>query len=135
MTRPSATTPLSALASLVLLGSAPLLHAQSEDGSKFTAKLLQNRYGLSVRNGQLTGTGAQVLQSAIAQSCFVLLGEVHGLAETPKFWGAVCNAAGPEGFHTMALEEGPLAAAELERWALQPGGEAQLAAFEKQIGD
>jgi hypothetical protein len=98
----------------------------------FAAKLLENRYGLSVRHGQFSGTGARVLQSAIAQSRFVLVGENHGLAETPKFWEAVCRAALPDGFHTMALEEGPLAAAELERWAGQPDGQAQLAAFIKQ---
>ena len=32
----------------------------------------------------------------------------------------------------MAIEEGPLAAAELERWARRPDGQAQVAAFEKQ---
>jgi hypothetical protein len=132
MRRTSATFATAALALPMLLGSALLLHGQSYDGSKLTAKLLQNRYGLSVRNGRLSGTGAHVLRSAIAQSRFVLLGEDHGLAETPRFWGGVCDAAAPEGFQTMAIEEGPLAAAELERWASMPGGQVQLAAFEKQ---
>jgi erythromycin esterase-like protein len=90
---------------------------QAQQADKFVAKLLQNRYDLSVRSGQLSGAGAQVLQSAIAQSRFVLLGEDHGIAQTSEFWAAVCRAAGPSGFHTMAVEEGPLAAAELERWA------------------
>jgi len=104
---------------------------QSTD--RFIAKLLQNRHGLSVRSGQLSGAGAQVLQSAIAQSRFILLGEYHGVAQTPEFWAAVCRAAGSEGFHTMAVEEGPLAAAELEGWARRPDGLAQLAAFEKRF--
>ena len=67
---------------------------QSTQTDRFVAKLLENRYALSVRNGQLLGAGAQVLQSAIAQSRFVLLGEEHGVAQTPEFWAAVCNAAG-----------------------------------------
>jgi hypothetical protein len=104
---------------------------QSNQADRFIAKLLQNRYALSARRGQLSGAGAQVLQSAIAQSRFVLLGEDHGVAQTPEFWAAVCNAAGPERFHTMAVEEGPLVAAELEGWARRPDGLAQLVAFEK----
>ena len=43
-----------------LLASALLLYAQPDDASKFAARLLQNRYSLSVRDGQLTGTGAHV---------------------------------------------------------------------------
>ena len=104
---------------------------QSTPADRLIAKLLQNRYALSVRDGQLSGAGAQVLQSAIAQSRFVLLGEDHGMAQTPGFWAAVCRAAGPERFHTLAVEEGPLVAAELERWARQPDGLAQLVAFSK----
>jgi hypothetical protein len=131
MARAAATLTISTLTVLGLLGSALPFYGQPDDG-KFTAKLLEYRYGLSVRNGRFSGSGARVLQSAIAQSRFVLVGENHGLAETPKFWAGICRAALPEGFHTMALEEGPLAAMELERWAGQPDGQAQLTAFEKQ---
>jgi hypothetical protein len=127
---------LSVSAVLVLLPlglSRPPLSAQgpSNPADRFTARLLQNRYPLAVRDGQLTGAGAHVLQSAIAQSRFVLLGEEHGNAQTPAFWAAVCNAAGPERFHTLAVEEGPLVAAELERFAGHPNGVEQLAAFTK----
>src|SRR5579863_882571 len=121
-----------ALVITALLGSALLLHGQPDDGSTFAAKLAQNRYGLSVRDGQFTGAGAPVLKAAIGQSRFVLVGETHGLAETAKFWIGVCSAAGPEGFRTMAIEEGPLVAAALERWASRPDTKPQLAAFEKQ---
>ena len=113
----------------------PQAAPQSRPAERFIAKLLANRYALSVRRGQLSGAGAQVLRSAIAESRFVLLGEYHGVAQTPEFWAAVCHAAGPEGFHTMAVEEGELAAAELEGWARRPDGLAQLAAFDKQFPD
>jgi hypothetical protein len=119
-----------------LLSGPPLsaqVAPQSKQADRFIAKLLQNRHALSVRRGQLSGAGAQVLQSAIAQSRFVLLGEEHGGAQAPEFWAAVCNAAGPERFHTMAVEEGPLVAAELERWARRPDGLAQVVAFQKQF--
>jgi len=114
-----------------LLASALLLCAQPDDASKFSARLLQNRYGLGIRNGQLTGTGASVLKTAIAQSRFVLLGETHGLAEIARFAGAVCRLAESEGFHTLAIEEGPLAAAELERLARRTDARQQLAGLLK----
>ena len=119
------------------LWSGPPLSAQAapqaRQAERFIAKLLENRFALSVRSGQLSGAGAQVLRSAMAQSRFVLLGEYHGLAQTPEFWAVVCTAAGPEGFHTMAVEEGPLAAAELEGWARRPDGLAQFVAFGKKF--
>jgi hypothetical protein len=107
------------------------LALQSTQADGFVTRLLENRYALSVRSGTLSGAGAQVLQSAIAQSRFVLVGEDHGIAQTPEFTAALCRAAGPEGFHTMAVEEGPLAAAQLAGFAGRTDGLAQLAAFMK----
>src|ERR1700704_5576620 len=81
------------LAGPPLFAQAP---SQSTPADRLTATLLQNRYAISARDGQLSGAGAHVLRSAIAQSRFVLLGEDHGVAQTPEFWAAVCHAAGPE---------------------------------------
>ena len=100
---------------------------------RFIAKVRQNRYSLSVQNGQFAGTGADVLQSAIAESRFVLLGENHGVRQNPEFGAAVCDAARSEPFRAMAIEEGPLAAAELENWVHQQNGLTQLAAFERRF--
>ena len=113
-----------------LLATALLL-GQPDDASKFAARLLQNQYSLRIRDAQFTGTGAQVLKTAIAQSRFVLLGEMHGLAEGAQFAGAVCKIAASEGFHTLTLEEGPLVTAELERWAKRPDARQQLVGFLK----
>src|SRR5579884_1470185 len=118
-----------------LIASALFLYAQPDDASKFNATLLQNRYSLGVRAGQLTGTGADVLKTAIAQSRFVLLGETHGLAEVDRFAGAVCKAAEPAGFHTLAIEEGPLVTAELEGWARHADAREQLAGFLKRYSE
>ena len=112
-----------------LSGQAP----QSTQGDRFVARLLQNRYALSVRGGELSGAGAPVLQSAIAQARFVLLGEYHGVSQTPELGAAVCRAAAPEGLHTMAVEVGPLVAAELDGWVRRPDGVAQLSAFERKF--
>jgi hypothetical protein len=116
----------------VIVIAASLVNAQSDDAAKFATKLLENRYSLSLREGQLAGPAAQLLKSAIAGSRFVLFGETHGLAESATLSAAVCKAAAPEGFRTMAIEEGPLTAAELNRDVRRPDGQAQLAAFLKQ---
>ena len=57
----------------------------------FLARLLHNRYALSVHKGQLSLAGAYVLNSAIAQSRFILLGEDPGATGAPEFWAAVSN--------------------------------------------
>ena len=101
--------------------------------SKFMDRLLQNRYQLNVRDGQLSGTGLAVLQNAVAGAQFVLIGEDHGIAQIPQFVGAVCDMTGPEGFHTMAVETGPLASEELQRWVARDDGRAQLIEFEKKF--
>ena len=120
---------------LALAFSALLLsiatHAQSPS-DPLTAKLLQNRYSLTLSNGQFTGTAAHLLQSAVAQSSFILVGEQHGFAQSPSFWSALCTIAVPAGFHTMAIEEGPLVTGELEQWSTRADGEVQLIAFTKQ---
>lgn len=113
------------------LASAVLLCGQPDEASKFAARLLQNRYGLSVPDGQITGTGAQVLKTAIAQAQFVLLGETHGIVEIARLAGAVCKAAETEGFRALAIEEGPLETAELQRWARGTDARGQLAGFLK----
>ena len=94
--------------------------------------LLQNRYSLTLSNGHFTGSAAQLIQSAVAQSRFILVGEQHGFAQSPSFWSALCTIGVPAGFHTMAIEEGPLVAGELEQWSTRADGEAQLIAFRKQ---
>ncbi len=103
--------------------------------NKFTERLLSNRYELTIQEGRLGGSGAAVLQSALSDSQFVLIGEDHGIAQIPDFAGAMCGILGPQGFHTMAVETGPLAAAELEKWSASANGRTQLAEFEKKFPD
>jgi hypothetical protein len=107
----------------------------SAEPDAFMNTLLQHRYPLAVRDGELALPGADVLRTAIAQSRFVLLGETHGNPQTPEFWGAVCNAAAPLGFRTLAIEEGPRTAAQLETFAKHSGGLTQMRAFHTQAPD
>jgi hypothetical protein len=115
-----------------LLVGALLLVPQPPAPDRLVARLLENRYALSVHDGQFAGEGAAILEKAIVQSRFVVLGEIHGIAQTSELWAAVCRAAAPAGFHTMAAEEGPLAAAQLENWVRRPDGASQLTAWARQ---
>lgn len=118
-----------AVLAMVSLGCG-FLHAQE---NKFTERLLQNRYQLAVQDGRMSGSGAPVMQNAISGAQFVMIGEDHGIAQIPQFVGAVCDLVGPEGFHTMAVESGPLAAAELQQWVTRDEGRARLMEFEKKF--
>jgi hypothetical protein len=116
---------------LAVLGLVPAAGQEN----KFTARLLQNRYQLGIDGEHLTGTGLPVLQSALADAQFVLIGEDHGISQIPQFAGAVCDILGPQGFHTMAVETGPLAATELQEWITHDSGRASLIDFEKKFSD
>jgi hypothetical protein len=100
---------------------------------KFSDRLLHNRYQLGFQEARLSGTGLPVLKNALADAQFVLIGEDHGISQIPEFAGAVCDLVGPQGFHTMAIETGPLAASELQQWITRDSGSADLVNFEKKF--
>jgi hypothetical protein len=101
--------------------------------NKFTERLLQNRYQIGIQEGQLSGMGLPVLKNALANAHFVLIGEDHGISQIPEFAGAVCDLIGPQGFHFMTIETGPLAASELQQWITRDSGHTDLANFEKKF--
>lgn len=99
----------------------------------FADRVAKNRYAIEVKNGRLSGEGAAVLESALADAQFVLLGEDHGIAQIPEFDAAVCSVLGPRGFHDLAVEVGPSAAEELSKWLPLKDGNSQVAVFDKQF--
>jgi hypothetical protein len=121
------TTNTRTLTCLIALAITPAFAQQD----KFTERLLQNRYQLTVQDGRFSGPAASVLQDAVSGAQFVLIGEDHGISQIPQFAGAVCEMVGPQGFHTMAVETGPLAAGELQQWVAHDDGRTQLMGFEK----
>jgi hypothetical protein len=104
----------------------------SAQPSAFHERVLQNRYALTLSGDNLGGSALSVLRPAVEDAQFVLVGEDHGIAQIPAIVGSLCDQLMPAGFHTMALEVGPLAAHNLEAWVRDPGGRDQLAAFERQ---
>jgi hypothetical protein len=111
------------------LGLTPALAQQN----KFIDRLLQNRYPLNVQSGRLEGSGLPILENALAGAQFVLIGEDHGISQIPQFVSAVCDLVGPQGFHTMAIETGPLAAGELQQWVTSDAGRSGLVDFERKF--
>jgi hypothetical protein len=111
------------------LGLTPALAQQN----KFIDRLPQNRYLLNVQSGRLEGSGLPVLENALAGAQFVLIGEDHGISQIPQFVSAVCDLVGPRGFHTMAIETGPLAAGELQQWITSDAGRSGLVDFERKF--
>ena len=86
---------------------------------------------ISIQNGQLAGPGARVLGDAAAGAHFVLLGEDHGTSEIAAFADAFFASLVPLGYHTIAVETGPILTERLRAWVAAPDGRAQYAAFEK----
>ena len=100
--------------------------------AEFADRLNQNRYQLTLENGQFSGNGLPVLRDAVDGAQFVLVGEDHGIAQIPAFYSGLCGILGAAGFHTMAVETGPLAADVLSEWITQADGRKRLIDFEQQ---
>lgn len=82
------------------------------DGSHPQRSVLEQRLrdirsDLRVDNGKFAGTGAPILEDAVARAQFVLVGEDHITREIPQFTGAVCNVMGPLGLSAMVFETSP----------------------------
>jgi len=110
-----------------LLGAA-LAHPQN---TKLGDALEQNRFPIEVRDGKLAGPGSAVLQAALAEANFVLLGEDHGIRQIPAFAGSLCRELAPHGFHTMAIEAGPAVTAELQKLSVAAEGAKRFAEFDR----
>src|SRR5271156_1627781 len=103
------------LLALLLLLSACSLFAQAPANPKPKATLESSipgvAYPLTISDGKLTGSGAPILQTAISQADYVLLGEDHITHEIPQFATLICDAMGVTGgFSAMAFEASPAAA-------------------------
>lgn len=78
--------------------------------SPLEQKLRDSRFELHLENGEFTGSAAPVLEKAIAEAKYVLIGEDHLTREIPEFTSVVCAVMAREGLSAMAVEAGPQAA-------------------------
>lgn len=58
--------------------------------SPLEQKLRDSRFELHLENGKFTGSAAPVLEKAIAEAKYVLIGEDHLTREIPEFTSVVC---------------------------------------------
>jgi hypothetical protein len=95
-------------------------------------KLRQIRYELGVENGKLVGAAASVLESAIGDAQYVLIGEDHFTREVPEFTTAVCNIMATQGLSDMVVEVGPQVAEFVSSSFGSPDRLARMAALTRQ---
>ncbi len=79
--------------------------------------LKENTHSLRIENGTFTGTGAAILEEAIANSQFLPVGEQHGIREIGAFTKVLFEQAAKKGFQYMAIETDPFTAAKVEELA------------------
>ncbi len=63
---------------------------------------------LQVKEGKLTGAGAEAIRGELAKAQFILFGEDHGFADSPIVLRAIASEARPLGFKYHVVEVGPL---------------------------
>ncbi len=97
---------------ILLLGLLPIRAREKS----LDTELVRNRDELWLQDGHLAGPGAQILKEAISPAQLLLMREAHGTVEVPALMGGLFEVAAARGFGTLALETGPLTAAELDRW-------------------
>lgn len=91
----------------------------------------EHTYKVSFSEGRLTGDGAELLEGALQNHQFVLVGEMHGIREVGEFSEGLFKMGKKHGFKYFALETDPWIAKKLEQLANQPMD--SLAAFERKF--
>lgn len=84
--------------------------AQQAAPAPFAERLARAITPLEVTPDGLSGTGGQVLSSAVTDSRYVLIGESHMTREIPAFTTQICRLMAPAGLDAMVIETGPEAA-------------------------
>jgi len=101
----------------------------SQPQPAFEQKLREVRFDLYIQGGKFSGSAAPLLQEAISNAQFVLIGEDHLTREIPQFTSIVCDLMVPQGLTAMAVETGPQAAAFVSSLFGSPDRLAQTAAL------
>ena len=81
-----------------------------------TAELQKNRMAISLKDGKLSGPGADLLLEELAASQFFMIGEEHETAEIARLATALLPAASKNGYRHLAFEIGPYSIARLRTY-------------------
>lgn len=79
-----------------------------------TRLLIANRHPMRLVGGRLEERGGRMLIEAGKASRYFLVGEEHGVAQTPQIVQALLSELRPEGYDTFAIEVSPLQAVRLD---------------------
>lgn len=85
-----------------------------------TRLLIANRHPVRITAGRLEDRGGRMLIDAGKASRYFLVGEEHGVAQTPQLVQALLNELRPEGYETFAIEVSSLQAIRLDSIARLP---------------
>lgn len=127
--------------SLTVFLALPLVYAQGPgetvqpQPSPFEQKLREVRYDLRLENDRFVGNAAPLLESAIANAQYVLIGEEHITREIPQFTTAVCDIMATQGLSAMAVEAGPKVAEFVSSSFGKPDRLARMAELTHQYPD
>ena len=112
-----------------LVAQAPAAAPSPSIEERLAAKAAEHRLAVSFRDGTFSGPGWELLLEEGRKSRFFLVGEEHGVAETPAVVRELFRALQPAGYHHLAIEISPPMAAVLDELARGPDGLGRLAAF------
>ncbi|MES1240554.1 MAG: hypothetical protein ABUT39_02950 [Acidobacteriota bacterium] len=122
---------LSALLSFVSLPSRAQAPAAPSFEERLAARAAENRHAVVYKNGAFSGPGWDLLLEEGRKSRFFLVGEEHGVAETPAVVRELFKALQPAGYRHLALEISAPMAEVLDATAQGPDGLNRLASFFK----
>ena len=97
-----------------------------------SSAIQNSRSDIDVSNGNLVGPGALRLRHATAHTCYVFLGEDHGMAEVPEFADALLGDLMQYKTTTLALEISPSIANQLSLELSSRNPSQSFAAFLQQ---
>ena len=82
--------------------------------SALTRLLIANRHAISLNGGRLEGRGGRFLVDEGKSARFFLVGEEHGVAQTPAIVQALLSELRTAGYNTFAIEVSPLQGGRLD---------------------
>ena len=105
---------------LVLAVAVVLADVAGAQDTALTRLLVANRHGLRIAGGRLDGPGGRLLVKEGKGARFFLVGEEHGVAETPAVVQALLGELRPAGYNTFAIEVSPLQGQRLDSLTRRP---------------
>ena len=116
------------------LGTPSAVHGQQQTTDADTVATLadvlrEHRIPLTLEDDELAGTGAELLLEEAAASRYLVVGETHGVAETPELIGALFRELRPAGYRHLVVEIGPIQAERIGEVLAAPRPMETFAAF------